>query len=261
MFSKSKLSEYQLYYHHLVKDYIKSFKDNSKDNETLLNIELKEEHSFNVADNCINIAKSEKLKKNYELIAYLCGLFHDIGRFEQFTKYKTFKDNESLYHGKLGVDIIKKENFLKNLDISYQKIINSAVYNHGLLTIPENTCGDDLFFSKLIRDADKIDIFRIVAKYYNTDGPRNISLEYGLNNEEKFSEKVIRDFKSLKLISKLELETLNDFKLMQISWVFDLHFAYSKQVIRENKFLEIILNSMNCNLNNKNLINSIIKKY
>jgi len=56
----------------------------------LLNIELKEVHSLNVAENCLKIAKSENLNQEKTLIAYLCGLFHDVGRFEQFYKISHF---------------------------------------------------------------------------------------------------------------------------------------------------------------------------
>lgn len=244
MFYKSKLTDIQNVYQVQLKSYINSFKNNCKDKNVLLNIELKEVHSLNVAKNCLKIAESENLNPENTLIAYLCGLFHDVGRFEQFTKFNTFKDNENLYHGDLGVKVIKKEKFLENFSKQIQNIICAAVYNHGLREIQTEVKDEELYFSKLVRDADKIDIYRIVAKYYNTTGPRNIALEYGLQDIPKISKRPMQDYLQSKLISKQDLKTLNDFKLMQISWIFDLNFDYSKQNIKEKGYINTILSTI-----------------
>lgn len=54
------------------------------------------------------IAKGMKLTQEEIDIATLIGLLHDIARFEQYTKYHTFKDAESIDHGDLGAEILKK---------------------------------------------------------------------------------------------------------------------------------------------------------
>lgn len=246
-------------YKNMVRSYISSYKLNCDDENTLINLKLKEDHTFNVTEHCLNIAKSENLSRIHFFIAFLCGLFHDIGRFEQFTKYKTFRDDKSLYHGALGVEIIEKEGFLKDLPTDIQKIVIEAVLNHGLKDISKNTTGDALYFSKLVRDADKADIYRIVVKYYNRTGPRNIVLEYGLENLPIISDKVFESFRSKKIISKTDLKTLNDFKLMQISWIYDINFKYTRDLICKNNYTGIILSSMNCE-NDKAEIERIVKE-
>ena len=256
MFCVEQLADIQNVYRDLLKHYIKGFKDACKDKNVLLNIELKEVHSLNVAENCLKIAKSENLNQEKTLIAYLCGLFHDVGRFEQFTKYHTFKGDESLYHGELGVEVIKKEQFFKDLPKEIQDIICTAVYNHGLREIQADVKNDELYFSKLVRDADKIDIYRIVCKYYNTSGPRNIALEYGLDDKAEISTKPLNDFINKNLISKEDLESVNDFKLMQISWIYDLNFNFSKQIIKEKAYIDTILDTIK-----GEKVKQIIKQY
>lgn len=225
-------------------EYTDSFLSKTLDENTIENIKLKINHSLRVYKNAENIAKSINLNSQDYFIAQLCGLFHDIGRFEQFTKYKTFKDDESLYHGKLGEDVLIQEDILSNLPDSFQAIVFNAVYNHGLIEI-ERKDEFSLLHSKIVRDADKIDIFRIVAKYYKTSGPRNIALEYGLEDLPHISDTVMDKFRNKKLIDKEELKTLNDYKTMQLAWIFDLNFDYTRQSIIEKKYLDSVLNSLN----------------
>ena len=67
------------------------------------NIELKIEHTGRVCENILLLAKSEKISENACMLAETIALFHDLGRFEQFMKYKTFKDSESENHAFLSV--------------------------------------------------------------------------------------------------------------------------------------------------------------
>ncbi|MDD4150842.1 MAG: HD domain-containing protein [Bacteroidales bacterium] len=226
------------------KDYSNSFLSDNIDDNLNVNIKLKRDHSLRVFENAEAIAKSLNLNEKDLFITQLCGLFHDIGRFEQFTKYKTFRDEDSLYHGALGEEILKKEKFIVTESLDIQNIVCDAVYNHGLIAIErKNTIS--LLFSKITRDADKIDIFRIVAKYYRKSGPRNIALEYGLKDIPIISDSVITKFKTKELINKQELHTLNDFKTMQLAWIFDLNFPYTKEKIIEQGYLNSILDSIN----------------
>ena len=187
-------------------------------------------------------------------------MFHDIGRFEQFTKYKTFKDDDSVYHGSLGVDVLKSEGFLSNLSSEIQEIVFDAVYNHGLIRIKEIKNSNSTKFCKLVRDADKIDIFRIVAKYYQSSGPRNIALEYGLKDSPIISDSVMQKFRNKALIEKEELNTLNDFKTMQLAWIFDINFPLTRKVIFESKYLDIILGSIS-NVEQREMLSKIISSF
>jgi hypothetical protein len=139
---------------------------------------------------------------------------------------------------------MQKEGFICNEDQEIQNIVFDAIYNHGLIDI-EKTNEASLLFSKITRDADKIDIFKIVAKYYRQPGPRNIALEYGLENSNYISDIVLDNFFHEKMIDKKDLKTLNDFKLMQIAWIFDLNFEYTKMIIYEKSYINSIVCSMN----------------
>lgn len=232
------------YFRKLFENYSNSFLSSLEEENTKQNIQLKITHSKNVEKNCSLIAESEKLSEESIFIADLCGLFHDIGRFEQYTKYNTFRDDISIYHGQLGVEVLEKIKILKDLPENIIKIILDSTYNHGLLKIPDNIDENIMLFSKITRDADKIDIYRIVAEYYHKSGPRNIALEYNLDDSPIISESIIKTFCNGELISKDKLNTLNDFKCMQLSWIFDLNFQYTKDTVLSKNYLDSILNSI-----------------
>lgn len=73
-------------------------------------IRLKIEHTYEVAKMCEDIAKSLSLSEEDCLIAWTCGMLHDIGRFEQVKQYGTFFDSLSVDHAAFGADILFKDN-------------------------------------------------------------------------------------------------------------------------------------------------------
>ncbi len=261
MLSKTKTSNYNIEpYINKFQDYTNTFLTNATDPNTIENIQLKITHSLNVFKHAQDIAQSLNLDKCGVFISQLAGLFHDIGRFEQFTKYKTFRDEDSIYHGKLGETILRETDLLSDLDSNIFEIICQTTYNHGLIEI-EHKDKASMLYSRLVRDADKMDIYRIVIKYYLESGPRNVALEYGLQDKVQISKKVLEKFKNKCLIHKDELKVLNDFKVMQLAWIFDINFTYSKNYIIKKQYPYLIvdtLNGKNCKKQVTEILNNFV---
>lgn len=72
-------------------------------------IALKVEHTYEVAELCDEIAQGEGLPPADVDLAWLCGLLHDIGRFEQLRQWGTFSDAGSCSHAALGIQVLKDE--------------------------------------------------------------------------------------------------------------------------------------------------------
>jgi hypothetical protein len=66
------------------------------------NIKLKEEHSKRVCKEMLYLADELGLPDEQRRIAEATALFHDIGRFEQFARYRTYNDPRSVNHCLLG---------------------------------------------------------------------------------------------------------------------------------------------------------------
>ncbi len=73
-------------------------------------IALKIEHTYHVAEACDAVAREQGWSSEDIDLAWLCGLLHDMGRFEQLRRWDTFKDAESMSHAALGIEVLFGEN-------------------------------------------------------------------------------------------------------------------------------------------------------
>lgn len=126
-------------------------------------IHLKVVHTMNVCKHSVEIAKAMKLSKEDQELAYVIGLLHDIGRFEQLRNYHTFLDSKSVNHARLGVHILQERAFIRNFveEKQYDAIILQAIEHHNRFRIEEGLDARTLLHTHLLRDSDKADIFRV----------------------------------------------------------------------------------------------------
>jgi len=207
------------------------------------NLKLKEEHSKRTCEEMLYLAEKLGLSDEQRRIAEVIALFHDIGRFEQFVRYRTYNDPRSVDHCLLGVKVLRQTNALDGLDKAEREIVEKAIEYHGQKELPADLDGECLLFSRLIRDADKIDVYYVVTDYYRQyrDDPDGFKLEVELPDEPGYSAEVVEDILSGRRTDYRILRTWNDMKLCQLGWVYDVNFTPTLKRIRQRKFLEIIL--------------------
>ncbi len=204
------------------------------------NLKLKQEHSRRTCKEMMYLAGHLNLSDNQMRIAETISLFHDIGRFEQFVRHRTYNDPRSVDHNLLGVEVLRQNKVLNDLDKQERELILKAIEYHGRKELPKDLDGDCLLFSKLIRDADKIDIFHVVTEYYQQykDNPDGFKLELELPDEPQYSEEIVEKILRGQRIAYEELRTLNDMKLCQLGWVYDVNFTATLKRIKQRKFLQ-----------------------
>lgn len=196
------------------------------DAEEQQNLDMKEEHTLNVCKNMRDIADSLRLSPEDALIAEAVALFHDAGRFPQFVKHRTFRDDQSENHALLGVKVLEESRVLEKLPIEEQSLITTAVRFHNAFALPDFSDARQILFLKLIRDADKLDILRVfIDAYEGKSNPSAIGL--GLPETAGYSPEALRCIADRKIFTLKQLRSLNDFRLLQLSWVFDLSFTES----------------------------------
>ncbi|MCF8231598.1 MAG: HD domain-containing protein [Bacteroidales bacterium] len=231
------------HFYHWFDVYTKSFSFN---NETdWQNIHLKIEHTYRVRDAILDIGKKEGLYGNRLMLAETMALFHDAGRFKQYYWYKTFKDSLSENHARLGVEELENAGVLEDLPIPEKEIILKAIYNHNIPQLPVSMDVEEKYFSCLLRDADKVDILRVVTEYYEKKHEnQNKTIQLELSNENEISDSVFEAFMQGRIIHVSDLKFLNDFKLLQVAWINDINFKRSFELIARGGYIEKIIKTL-----------------
>ena len=206
------------------------------------NIKLKDEHSKRVCEEMAYLAGELGLDENQRLIADTVALFHDIGRFRQFEEYQTYHDPRSLNHCILGLEVLGEYDVLAGVEQGEREVIEKAIEYHGLKELPAGLDGDCLLYCRMIRDADKVDIFYIVVVNYGEyeEDPEGFKLEVELPDEPWYSPEVVGAVLDGQRVDNEVLKTWNDMKLCQLSWVYDVNFAATLKRIKEKKYLKKI---------------------
>lgn len=190
------------------------------------NIMNKFHHSFRVMEYSEQIAKSLNLSKEDIELSCIIGLLHDIARYEQWTKYKTYADSESIDHGDLGHDILNE--FLESENKS---IILKAVKNHNKAKIEDGLDERTLLFCKIVRDADKLDIMKEQCLILTVE-------------DEFIEDNIIECFYNRKLITNQIENKKTDFNevLRHLAFIYDINFKYSFDFILKNNIIENKIN-------------------
>jgi putative nucleotidyltransferase with HDIG domain len=220
-------------------EYVHTFK--TEDAELLQNTDLKERHTKRVVKEIIKIGEQLGLTEEELNMAETVALFHDIGRFEQYARHRTFSDNNSIDHADLGIQILEQNHIFDCTDQFTKELIICTIRSHNKPCLPVNESGECLFYTKLLRDADKLDIWRMVTGYYNKrNAKRNDALILDLPDTPGFSEEVYNDLLNKSIVNLKHVRNLNDLKLLQLGWIFDINFKPTAELIRKHRFLEKI---------------------
>ena len=213
----------------------------SDDAEVQQGIEIKEKHTGYVTANCVELARFLKFSEHDSELAEMIGLFHDVGRFRQYSIYKTFNDADSEDHADLGLTVIDELDFFKQLAPSDLEIVRFAIRNHNKKNIAP--CEDDrkLLFAKLIRDADKLDIYRVLEPFLAQENADKMPRFIKGKARPEISPDFVEDFVAGKQVDYRQIRTNGDRKIVRLMWVYDINFAWTMQKIVERGYIEKIV--------------------
>ena len=204
------------------------------------NIYLKYKHTGKVAENCERIAKSLDLPANDVDLAWEIGMLHDIGRFEQLRRFDTFIDTESIDHAEFGADLLFRDGLIQQFDDEKEnyELLEKSIRLHSLYRLPDNLSERELLFCQVIRDADKIDIYR--ANYET-----GLHVIYHATKEEllnsEITPEVYQVFCEEQAIPRNIRKTIADNLVGHIALTFELVYPESKSMAIEQGYLKKLL--------------------
>lgn len=201
--------------------------------------QLKLEHTIRVAADARAIASGEGWPEEEVCLAEAVGLFHDIARFPQFEQYRSFSDADTVDHGDLGVQTLNSERLLDGVPAEQCALILHAVQYHNKKDLPRVLTAHEEKHLRLIRDADRLDIFFICWDSIKTghihDHPEIIM------NIDFYGEPtpaVIEQFERGERIDYRRMKSTADRFVLQLSWMHDLSYAATKRLVRERRIIE-----------------------
>lgn len=213
-----------------------------------LGFDLKVVHTYHVVDNAKTIATNLNLSEEDINLAELIALLHDIGRFEELNFLKKF-DSVSFDHASYGVKMLFDENLIRDFieDNRYDDIIRVAIDNHSRLAIQDGLDERSLLHSKIIRDADKLDNFR-VKKEEKIEAifPGKVKNKNDLESSA-VSDKVFETVKNNKCVDIHDRTTLLDYWVCVLAFVFDLNFKETYQIVKDNDYINILIDRFKYN--------------
>lgn len=217
--------------------YVQQFE--STDPRDRENITLKKDHSLRVYQEANRLTQYQVSSRENIQLSRLTALYHDIGRFPQYHRYGSFNDRVTVNHGLMGYKTLRNEAFLSSLTFEIRKKVFFGVLNHNRAKIPKSLPEDYCFILKVVRDSDKLDIINVLMEYFASENSDNDVVTLGLNSDRsQYSEKVIGNLLSCSSVNYQDLIWINDFKLMLLSWIYDLNFQYTRQEVINRRYLE-----------------------
>lgn len=223
-------------------NHIKSF--NATDEDVLNAFKLKKEHIAFVRQHCKDLALSLNLNEHLVDLAELIGLCHDLGRFYQYDKYKTFNDSKSEDHGALALEVFEDCPYRDDILPDDLFLMRFAIFNHNKREIEKTKHKNAILLAKIIRDADKLDIYRALEPYLTGDNAKGAPNFVDVDSSPEVSPKFMDLFAEGKQVDYNMIKTHGDRKLVRLLWIYDVNFPWTMRKIKEAGYAEKIAENL-----------------
>ena len=224
----------------LYDSYVDTYRDSSGELPKMMR--LKRIHTGFVVKNAEAIADGERFDAATREAALAAALLHDTGRYEQLKLYNTFRDSESVDHAVFSHDIVKEKGWLDGVcpDAATREAVLNAVLFHNRREIPDGLDALTEACSHTVRDADKLDIFRVLEdQIEHTDWRSDSRAFWNLRTDAAPSPVVVDCIAKRLPVDYQEIKSLADFVLIQVGWMLSgLHYATARRICRERGHLE-----------------------
>ena len=219
-------------------------------------IRLKVQHTYRVAELARRVAQSAGMPRPDVELAWLLGLLHDVGRFEQVRRWDTFSDSASVSHAALGVRVLFGEGAHPELadagnegrigilrdfvaDASEDALIRTAVETHSDFRLPQGLDARTRALCDVLRDADKVDILRAVSE-------EPMEAIFGVTGAQmrasRISEAPARAFAERRCVRRDERSQPADVLVGFACFAFELVYPESRRAMLEQGYVFALLN-------------------
>ena len=220
-------------------NYTKHYMQIAKNDFQKVHINRKIEHSKRVNKFSIEIAKELKLEENEQYIINIASLLHDIGRFEQFYKYSTYVDKDSVNHALLGCQILEEKQILNKLKEDEKNTIIEIIKMHNYKELPKDISQKLYLLASIIRDADKIDWLYAMVNIIPNLSQENQAVFYSNKPEKNYiSKELVNLILNDQKIARSNLTTRDELRVSGIAWITsDINCTPSYNIIKKEDLI------------------------
>jgi len=205
-------------------------------------VDVKREHSLQVLENARAILLGLDLSPGMERLGLLAALFHDVGRFPQYQRFKTFHDPSSLNHGLLGSRTLAPaplgSGLLDALPFTERSLVRGAVAMHNRCSLPAGISPQLRILTEVVRDADKLDIMRVMIRHFSNENKNPVITLHVAPHPENFTQQIYEGVYNGTQGDYRAMRWTNDFKLLLVGWAHNLAFAPSRRLLKKRRLLE-----------------------
>ena len=200
------------------------------------NIDLKVDHTLRVAAEMSRLCAAEAIPARLVKLALRAAMLHDISRFSQFRSSGSFNDAASIDHGDRSAEIAAAEGWVADLERPAAEAVLTAVCWHNKPEVPETLSPDAETLTKLVRDADKLDIFKVVLDHL--DHPEdNPAVTFSLDPHAGVTPAIAAAIAEGKQIAHRDMRSAADFIAAKLLWPFDLNFTWSRREFLKRNYI------------------------
>ena len=218
------------------KGYVAGFYSGSPDDQQP--IFLKEQHTERTCKEILRLGREIGVAEEDLLLAETTALFHDIGRFKQWKDYRTFIDSGSRNHALLALELISRKEILAPIPPGEQDLIRESIRLHNLKKLPDGLPPRHFFFARLLRDADKLDIWEMIIIQQREQSSLMDTLAGNIPSSSSYSRRILAELMQGRIPDFRWVQNRNDVKLVRMGWVFDLNFVPACRQVLQRRYIE-----------------------
>lgn len=204
--------------------------ERARERENPAPLDLKELHTARVLAHARAIVVEDAFAPEEARAALLAALYHDVARFEQYRRFRTFRDAVSRNHGIWGVRILLRERRLAGETPAVRRMTLVAVGLHNRHVLPARLPEPFWKVACAVRDADKLDILRVMDEsLHHPDAATRTAVLSLPDTPGLCSPRVREDALADRVASYGDLRSVNDFRALLGTWFGDLHFDTSRR--------------------------------
>lgn len=212
--------------------------------ESQIRVEDIRTHSLRVANNSAILAQALLPAEEDQHIAELIALFHDYGKAVLIIQGTESPMNIQHNHASLSAKLVQQMEFYSKLSTEVQLIVLKAIENHNKLKLPKLDNEQQTLFARLLRDADKLDIFETSYRFFKDKNGIQPLMTMDLLNQVDVSEKIVKSVMAGKTAGVEDMKTMNDYRLLLLSMAFDLNFKYTFRILSEKQYIQKIYETL-----------------